>query len=101
METMLEQKEAQLVEFKLRVVHYPNIAYKKEPYIQEVSNEFEAKVVLDTLANQHLYLLENGFIIDYSNLIYIEMFHHDDNEWIDYYNDFENMDWEEFSEEYL
>lgn len=52
-----------LVEHKLRVKHYPNIPCK--PFIVEAKDEMEAKKIIDTLANQHLWLYENGFISDF------------------------------------
>lgn len=93
-----------LVKNKLRVSHFPQIPCKA--FEVQVKDEHEAKKILDVLANQHLFLLDQKIIHDYSNIIIVEMFEEDcDGEenpgWNDYYNDEENMFWEEFEEKYL
>lgn len=86
----------QFVKEKLRVVHIPQIPM--EGFKVEVRNEREAFLISETLANQHLWLLENNIIPDYSNVILVECF--EDGEWCDYYNEQEGMDWDEFVETY-
>ena len=61
---------------------------------------------MDVLADQHLFLLEQNIIPDYSNAISVVMW--DENadgegnaDWVDYWNDEEGMDFDEFSETYL
>lgn len=90
------------VENRLRVCHYPQIPCK--PFRVSVNNEWEAYLVFETLAKQHLWLFKNGFIPDYSNVIMVEMWAEvDDNkfEWIDYWNDAESMEWDEFKQTYF
>lgn len=92
------------VKNKLRVMHYAQVPCK--PFIVDVSNEREAKKIMDVLADQHLFLLEQNIIPDYSNDISVVMW--DENadgegnaDWVDYWNDEEGMDFDEFSETYL
>ena len=94
----------QKVSNKLRVSHFPQIPCK--PFIVEVKDEEQAYLIRETLANQHLFLFDNNFIPDYSNVITVEMW--DENadgecnaDWIDYYNENENMEFDEFVETYL
>lgn len=87
----------QLVTYKLRVLHFPQVPCK--PFIVDVKDEFEAKKIMDVLVNQHCWLFENNIIPDYCNAIIVQMF--EDNEWIDYDNAAEFMDWDEFEEKYL
>lgn len=82
---------------KLRVSHFPQIPCK--PFIVEVKDEEQALFIRETLASQHLFLFDNNFIPDYANLITVEMFEDDD--WIDYYNEEEDMDFDEFVETYF
>jgi hypothetical protein len=95
-----------LVKNKLRVLHYPQVPCK--PFEVIVKDEHEAKKILDTLINQHCFLYENNFILDYSNALVVEMYdeaiNDEDNKpfgWSSYYNDDECMDWDEFAEKYL
>lgn len=89
---------------KIRVHHYPQIPCK--PFIVEVADEFEAYKMQQTLTNQHLFLFENNIIPDYANEICIVMWDEDsDGEgnpgWSDYWNDQEEMDFDEFVETYI
>lgn len=95
-------KFMKLVTNKLRVLHFPNIPCK--PFIIEVKDEIEAKKIIDVLAAQHLWLYENNFIPDYSNIIMVEMFddsEKDMEEWENYWNEDELMEWDEFEQTYL
>lgn len=84
------------VKNKLRVVHIPQVPM--EGFVVEVNNEREAFLVEQALAKQHLFLYSKGIIPDYSNVIFVEML--TDEEWEDYYNEQEDMNWEEFVEHY-
>ncbi len=88
---------------KLRVCHFPQIPCK--PFEVEVKDEEQAYLISETLANQHLFLLDNNFIPDYSNIILVQMY--DENadgegnaDWVDYWNEEEQMEWDEFSMTY-
>lgn len=82
---------------KIRVCHFPQVPCK--PFIVEVENEREAYLVEQALANQHLWLFDNGIIPDYCNAITVEIW--DENEWVDYWNESECMEWDEFEETYF
>ena len=85
-----------LVENKLRVVHVPQVPM--EGYSVEVFNEREAFLIEQAFAGQHLFLYSKNVIPDYSNVIFVEMFKN--GKWVDYYNEDEMMDWDEFVETY-
>lgn len=92
------------VKNKLRVLHYPQIPCT--PFFVDVKNEEQAYLISETLANQHLFLFDNNFISDYSNIISVEMWENDcDGEgnpaWVSYYNEEEGMEWDEVVETYL
>ena len=80
-----------LVNKPLRVTHIPVLG--QIGFSVEVNNEREAFLVEQALASQHLFLLNQGIIEDYSNVIFVEMM---ENEWEDYYNEQEMMEWDEF-----
>jgi hypothetical protein len=89
---------------KLKVLHYAQLPCK--PFEVKVKDEEQAFLIQETLANQHLFLYDKNIIDDYSNEIFVLMW--DENadgkgssDWVDYYNEKENMDFKEFSEEYL
>jgi Superinfection exclusion gene product 17 len=94
------------VENKLRVLHFAQVPCK--PFIVEVKDEVEAKKIIDTLAFQHLFLLEQNIIPDYSNSIIVEMYDESIEEgtkkpygWGNYWNEEEMMEWSELEEEYF
>lgn len=90
----------ELVKNKLRICHYAQVPC--EPYIVEnIKDEYEAAKIADILAYQHLFLREKRIIPDYSNVITIEMFDEEEQEWVDYWNDKEYMDWEELYNTYI
>jgi hypothetical protein len=84
----------------LRVCHFPQVPCS--PFIVEVQNEREAFLISETLATQHFWLFQNKFIPDYSNSIVIEMFEtEEDLGWTSYWNEDEQMEWDEFESTYL
>ena len=85
------------VKSKLRVSHFPQVPC--QPFIVEVDNEKEAYLIEQTLANQHCFLFDNNFIPDYCNVINVQV--KDGDGWMDYYNDEEDMEWEEIKETYF
>ena len=91
----------QLIKNKLQVRHYPQVPCR--PFCVDVKDEFEAKKILDTLTNQHLWLYENKIIPYYCNVIEVVMLEAEDgnSDWISYWNEKEQMDWNEFEETYL
>lgn len=91
---------------KLRVAHFPQIPCK--PFYVYVKDEEQAFLVMEALANQHLFLFENNMIPDYSNILLVQMWEDlVDNDsaslgdWVDYYNDEEAMEFDEFADTYL
>lgn len=87
------------VKNKLQVRHYPQIPC--EPFIVNVSDEYEAKKIIDMLADQHLFLYNNNIIGDYSNVFSVVMYNEEEQEWEDYWNENEGMEWDELEETYL
>lgn len=80
----------------LRVYHIPQLGLSGTPtFYVSVKDETEAAKVANALADQHLFLLENGIIPDYSNIIGVEM--EEDGEWVDYFHE-EVGDWDEVEE---
>ncbi len=89
---------------KLRVLHFPQIPC--EPFFVDVKDEEQAHLVSETLANQHIFLFENNFIPDYSNVIAVVMWDENSDgegtpDWVEYFNDEEGMEWDEIVETYL
>ena len=89
---------------KLRVLHYPQVPCT--PFFVDVKDEEQALLIRETLANQHLFLFDNNFIDDYSNVILVVMWDENSDgegnpDWVDYYNEAEGMEFDEFVETYL
>lgn len=80
----------------LRVLHYAQIPCK--PFIVSVKDEYEAYKIMNTLADQHLFLFDKKIIPDYSNMLLVQM--EDEDGWVDYYNEEEAFEWSEV-EEYI
>lgn len=80
----------------LLVQHYPQIPCN--PFCVPVKDEYEAVKIINMLANQHIWLLENKIITDYSNGFSVSMWA--DGKWESYFNHEEIMDWETFEETY-
>lgn len=87
----------ELVTNKLKVVHYAQVPC--EPFEVEVKDEREAFLISNILADQHLFLLKENIIPDYSNIIIVLMF--EDGDWVDYFNENEGMEFDEFTETYF
>lgn len=81
----------------LRVLHFAQIPCK--PFIVNVKDEYEAYKIINTLADQHLFLFDIKIIPDCSNILLVEMKDEDD-DWVDYYNEEEGLEWSEV-EEYM
>lgn len=84
---------------KLQVWHHAQVPC--EPFRVDVKNEEEAKKICDVLADQHLFLFKHKIIPDYCNTILVLMWDEDENDWVDYWNEAEAMDWDELEEAYL
>lgn len=84
---------------KLRVLHYPQVPCT--PFFVEVKSEEEAFFIQKTLADQHLYLFDNNLIDDYANSILVVMWNEEEQDWEDYYNEDEAMEFDELVETYL
>ena len=94
----------QKVTNKLRVLHYPQVPCT--PFFVDVKDEEQALLIRETLANQYLFLFDNNFIDDYSNVILVVMWDENSDgewnpDWVDYYNEAEGMEFDEFVETYL
>lgn len=92
------------VKNKLRVLHYPQIPCK--PFSVDAKDEEDAKRIMNILADQHLFLYDNNIIPDYANALTVVMWDENSDgegnaDWVDYYNEEEIMDWDEFNETYL
>ncbi len=83
---------------RLQVWHYPQVPC--EPFIVDVKDEYEAVKIINTLADQHIWLLQNKLIPDYSNTFEVVMFDVKEQDWAVYFNEEEGLTWEEFEEVY-
>lgn len=89
----------QKVKNKLQVWHYPQVPC--DPFKVPVPDEYAAKLVKDALADQHIWLWRNRFIPDYANTLVVMMYNEESGVWDEYYNEFEEMDWDELEEKYF
>ena len=101
---MVSHLNMQKVNKSLRVVHYPQVPCK--PFTFRVGCEEHANLVSNALSEQHLFLFQQGVIPDYNNVITVEMWDDDVDgqgigEWVEYWNEEENMDFKEFAETFL
>ncbi len=87
------------VKNKLIVRHYPQLPCG--PYEVAVKDEYEAAKIIDILALQHCFLFDNKIIPDYCNSFDVVMWDSDAEEWVSYWNEDEQMDWDDFETEYL
>lgn len=82
---------------KLRVAHMPQVPGKS--FYIHVENELEAAKIIAILAQQHLWLYNNNYIPDFSNMISVEMFNEETQEWENYCNEEEDYaEWDEIEE---
>lgn len=81
---------------RLQVHHYPQMPCP--PFCVDVKDEYEAIKIINTLTDQHAWLYQNKFIPDYSNSFSVVMW--DGKEWVEYWNESEQMDWDDFEREY-
>jgi len=84
---------------KLEVWHYPQVPC--EPFRVSVVDEAMADIVVNMLADQHLFLYEKNMIGDYNNIISVMMYDEDTDTWEEYYNVEDDMDFDEFVEAFL
>lgn len=84
---------------KLQVHHYAQMPCK--PFCVDVKDEYEAFKIAKTLADQHLFLYGQNIIPDYANIIAVVMWDEDEQDWVDYYNEAECMEWSEIEETYF
>lgn len=83
---------------KLRVVHVPQVGYNHAFYIC-VKDELEAMKITNIIANHHNWLFSNNIIPDYSNIIIVEMFNEENQEWENYCNENEDYaEWEDIED---
>lgn len=71
---------------KLRVTHFPQVGNHKY-FTYEVPDEDTGVILIDALAKQHLFLFDNNFIPDYSNIIYLERYNEEEKQWENYCNE--------------
>lgn len=81
---------------RLQVHHYPQVPCS--PFCVDVKDEYEAAKIIDTLADQHIWLLKNKLIPDYCNSFNVVMW--DGSEWVDYWNESEQMNWDDLEAVY-
>jgi hypothetical protein len=86
---------------KLRVTHFPQVGSLRKGFSVEVSTPIEAFIVAETMAFQHLWLEENNVIPDFSNVIIVSQWNEDEQEWEDFWDDEEMMEWDEYVREIL
>lgn len=83
---------------RLQVHHYPQIGSSLKYFSVDVKDEYEAAKIINILADQHIFLLNNKFIPDYTNSFQVVMW--DGSEWVDYWNEAEQMNWADLESVY-
>lgn len=83
---------------RLQICHYPQIPCV--PFKVDVKDEFEALKIINTLADQHIFLFQQKIIPDYANVFIVQMFDETENDWIDYWNEEEGLNWDDFEAVY-
>lgn len=81
---------------RLQVNHYAQLPCT--PFTVEVKDELEAIKIIETLADQHIWLFKNKYIPDYCNSFSVDMWEGD--EWVEYWNEEEQMNWDDFEAVY-
>lgn len=86
---------------KLRVWWIPQIPMK--PFYVSVKTLEEADLILNTLADYDIFQLENNIKPDYANTGGLQIFEEDPeiNDWVDWYDEENGMDFDEYREEVL
>lgn len=79
---------------KLRIWYNPQVPGK--PFLKEVADLKEAKLVANTLIEFSTFEFENNIKPDYSDVIDLEMF--EDGEWVSWADD-DHMDFDELLDE--
>jgi len=77
---------------RLQVHHFPQVPCQS--FTVEVKDEYEAIRLINILADQHIWLFQNKIIPDYCNTFNVTMW--DGSDWVDYYNEAEEMTWDDF-----
>lgn len=78
------------MKMKLRVSHFPQIPCK--PFITEVEDLRQAKLLSDVLANYDLFQYKNRIKPDYANATVIEMWDEEEQEWISWFDEETGID---------
>ena len=83
---------------RLQVHHYPQVPCN--PFCVDVKDEYEAARLMDILADQHAWLFKNKLIPDYCNSLNVAMWDEEEKEWVDYFNEAEQMNWDDLEAVY-
>jgi hypothetical protein len=70
---------------KLRVRHYPQIPC--EPFVTEVKDLEQAKLLSDILGHYDLFQFDNGIKPDYCNMTLIEQWDEEEQQWMGWWFD--------------
>ncbi len=84
---------------KLRVWWIPQIPMKS--FNVNVKTLEEANLILNTLADYDLFQLENNIKPDYSNTGGLQVFDDVEKEWVDWYDEENGLDFDEYRDEFL
>lgn len=84
---------------KLRVWWIPQIPMKS--FYVEVKTLEQADLILTTLADYDIFQLENNIKPDYLNTGGLQIFDEDEKDWLDWYDEENGMDFDEYREEVL
>jgi hypothetical protein len=85
---------------KLKVYHIPQLGHNQS-FEVEVKDEYEANLLINTLAAQHLWLYNNKYIPDYSNILGVLQWNEEEKDWEDYYDEETGLNFEEYVEEFI
>lgn len=75
---------------KLRVSHFPQVPCK--PFVTEVKDLNQAKLLCDTLANYDLFQFNNRIKPDYANATVVEMWDEEEQEWVSWFDEETGID---------
>lgn len=87
----------QMIDNSLRVVQ--SFDGETEPYIVDVEDEKEACLVYQTLRDNYKFMRDKGIVNPIYFSVNVEMRVND--YWLDYFNEKEDMSWDEFYENYF